>query len=395
MSFTFYTVGLLEEFSLNNGFVQAINSAYARTPPYYVITQGLTTGTLRYDFSEQTAEVWLSQCLYIASPSTTTNNAIPLALRKSDGTTTLAYLSIDQQTLLTTAYVNGVARGTFALTTLTPTQIEMRLKKDSVAGVFQVWKNGELVVDFTGDTGTATDLIGSAFWYSGSSGSVLPFSLSDIVITNNGRIGNKRPVIVSLTGAGDASPPAYYDVLGNQVTTTNGNKTAGRTYILANVFAHAGTIKNIAANFNTTGTIYLGICTRNQVTSTKHTKRLVSNQITISATGIKNFVAGVDFPDNWTVSPGECLAIYTETAQLKYGRNIGVMLLIVIIANWVDVALFGTGTCRTMVIFAYLGNEGLSIIENLDRMGYGQYIPVFLREKLIQLREEKRFLKDE
>lgn len=71
------------------------------------------------------------------------------------------------------------------------------------------------------------------------------------------------------------------------------------------------------------------------------------------------------------------------------------MLIIVIIANWVDVALFGTGTCRSMLIFAYLGNEGLSIIENLDRMGYGNYIPVFMRDKLTQLREEKRFLKDD
>lgn len=321
MSFTFYTVGLLEEVSFNSGFVQVINSAYARTAPYYAINQGVNASILRHDFPEQTAEVWLSQCMYIASPVNTSNNAIPLALRKLDGTTTLAYLSIDQQTLVATAYVNGVARGSFAMTTLTVTQIEMRLKKDSAAGVFQVWKNGELVVDFTGDTGPATDLIGSAYWYSGSSGNILTFSLSDIVITSDGRIGNKRPVIVALTGAGDASPPAYYDIVGNQVTTTYSNRTVGRTYVLANVFTHAGTIKNITVNFNTTGTIYLGVCTRNQGAPAKHTKRLVSNQLAISATGIKTFVAGVDFPDNWLVSAGECLAIYTETAQMKYGRN--------------------------------------------------------------------------
>ncbi|WP_028972235.1 phage holin family protein [Sporomusa ovata] len=69
------------------------------------------------------------------------------------------------------------------------------------------------------------------------------------------------------------------------------------------------------------------------------------------------------------------------------------MLMIVIIANWVDVALFGSSTCRSMIIFAYIGNEGLSIIENLDRMGYGKYIPVFMRDRLMQLREEKQFLK--
>jgi toxin secretion/phage lysis holin len=70
------------------------------------------------------------------------------------------------------------------------------------------------------------------------------------------------------------------------------------------------------------------------------------------------------------------------------------ILLVVIIAHWIDVSMFGASTCRSMVIFAYLGNEGLSIIENLDRMGYGEYVPVFLREKLMQLREEKQFIKD-
>ena len=71
-----------------------------------------------------------------------------------------------------------------------------------------------------------------------------------------------------------------------------------------------------------------------------------------------------------------------------------VMLLIVILAHWIDVSIFGVSTCRSMVIFAYLGNEGLSIVENLDRMGYSEYIPAFIRDKLVQLRDEKEFLSD-
>ena len=70
------------------------------------------------------------------------------------------------------------------------------------------------------------------------------------------------------------------------------------------------------------------------------------------------------------------------------------MLVIVIMAHWIDVGILGISTCRAMVIFAYLGNEGLSIIENLDRMGYGEYIPTFIREKLVQLRSEKESLND-
>ena len=71
-----------------------------------------------------------------------------------------------------------------------------------------------------------------------------------------------------------------------------------------------------------------------------------------------------------------------------------VMLLIVILAHWTDVSIFGVSTCRSMVIFAYLGNEGLSIVENLDRMGYSEYIPAFIRDKLVQLRDEKESLSD-
>ena len=88
----------------------------------------------------------------------------------------------------------------------------------------------------------------------------------------------------------------------------------------------------------------------------------------------------------------------TSTLDSKKGfegikRNV-VMLLIVIMAHWIDACLFGVSTFRSMVIFAYLGNEGLSILENLDRMGYGEYIPSFIRDKLAQLRAEKEALRN-
>lgn len=66
-----------------------------------------------------------------------------------------------------------------------------------------------------------------------------------------------------------------------------------------------------------------------------------------------------------------------------------VMLVMVVVANQIDIVLGNSHTLRTMIIFAYIGNEGLSIIENIDRMGYGDYVPQFIREKLIQLRCEK------
>lgn len=56
--------------------------------------------------------------------------------------------------------------------------------------------------------------------------------------------------------------------------------------------------------------------------------------------------------------------------------------------NVVDNAM-GIHTLRAMAIFGFAGLEAMSIIENVDRMGYGEYIPGFIREKLAQIREEK------
>lgn len=69
-----------------------------------------------------------------------------------------------------------------------------------------------------------------------------------------------------------------------------------------------------------------------------------------------------------------------------------IILIVVVIAHQLDAACSMPDTFKTMVVFAYLGNEGISIFENIDRMGYGKYIPEFLKVKLIQLRDEKKNL---
>lgn len=66
-----------------------------------------------------------------------------------------------------------------------------------------------------------------------------------------------------------------------------------------------------------------------------------------------------------------------------------VILAVVALSNMLDESMALGHTFRSMAIFGYAGMEGLSITENLDRMGYGEYIPPFIREKLIQLRKEK------
>ncbi|MPM72715.1 hypothetical protein SDC9_119691 [bioreactor metagenome] len=66
-----------------------------------------------------------------------------------------------------------------------------------------------------------------------------------------------------------------------------------------------------------------------------------------------------------------------------------VILAVVAFASLLDTAMSLNHIFRSMAVFGYSAMEGLSIIENVDRMGYGEYIPQFIRAKLIQLRDEK------
>lgn len=63
------------------------------------------------------------------------------------------------------------------------------------------------------------------------------------------------------------------------------------------------------------------------------------------------------------------------------------MLILVVLANQLDCLFNSTGAIRTMVIYFLIGNEGLSILENLAAMGVP--MPPILKEKLEQLKNEK------
>lgn len=64
-----------------------------------------------------------------------------------------------------------------------------------------------------------------------------------------------------------------------------------------------------------------------------------------------------------------------------------VILVVVMLCNTVDVAM-GSHYLRQMAICAYALNEAGSIVENVDRMGYGEYIPSFIRHALARLQEK-------
>lgn len=50
---------------------------------------------------------------------------------------------------------------------------------------------------------------------------------------------------------------------------------------------------------------------------------------------------------------------------------------------------------RGMVISGFAIIEAMSLMENVDRMGYGYFIPEFLRVKLKQVAEEKHVVKED
>jgi len=63
------------------------------------------------------------------------------------------------------------------------------------------------------------------------------------------------------------------------------------------------------------------------------------------------------------------------------------ILLLVIVANLLDKnVLGGSGAARTMVVFFYLANEGLSVLENAGNLGVPY--PAGLKKILAQLKDK-------
>ena len=65
------------------------------------------------------------------------------------------------------------------------------------------------------------------------------------------------------------------------------------------------------------------------------------------------------------------------------------ILLMVIIAHWVDEGMH-VNFLREAVMMAYILNEAGSVLENLNRMGYGKLIPEVLKNGLAQIQEQKK-----
>ena len=66
----------------------------------------------------------------------------------------------------------------------------------------------------------------------------------------------------------------------------------------------------------------------------------------------------------------------------------GFIMLIVLVATLLDRAIGNTSMVfQTATVFYYIANEGLSILENAERMGVP--FPAFIRKRLESMREER------
>ena len=69
------------------------------------------------------------------------------------------------------------------------------------------------------------------------------------------------------------------------------------------------------------------------------------------------------------------------------------ILLCILIGFLLDTAI-RADIFRDMVVAGFALIECMSLIENIDRMGFGYIIPAFLRDKMKQIVEEKRLKGD-
>lgn len=72
----------------------------------------------------------------------------------------------------------------------------------------------------------------------------------------------------------------------------------------------------------------------------------------------------------------------------------GGVFLCIMIACMLDMAM-AMNMFRGMVISGFAIIEAMSLIENIDRMGFGAYIPEFLRVRLQQIADEKHVSKED
>lgn len=318
MSFLWYSAGIVTDFDYANNFSQNNSSEPMRTGVSLAAPQNNPAAVYKI-LPEQGTEIWFSAYLQVSSVL----ESQYLQLRATDNTTVLCNVYIDDGGNYFKAYarINGIltllGTGTMVIASSTYHQVEVHYKRDATEGILQVWIDGILDINFTGNTGAATDLIGTAgLYYVGYLAANSIMSSSEFIVSNKGRIGKKRMQLMYLSGAGDINTTeGFMDVLGNNSTTTKTTVKTG-TYIIPSAFKADGVLKTVSFKLSAADTVKIGIFNKN-VTMLKFTPDAARQASVSCLAGVVTLNSGTDFTE-WSVAAGEYLGIYTAAGTLIY-----------------------------------------------------------------------------
>lgn len=212
--------------------------------------------------------------------------------------------------------------------------VEVHYKRHATAGVFQIWINGVLSLDYAGNTGAQANIDKIQFGvFKGVS--LTPY-YSDFIIDNDTHIGDKKITITGPTAAGskaewDCSPVHF----GHTYNSAHNASTAVSTsYVLSVPAPISGSVDKIVITGSATGNMKVFAMYQNANGTWAARAGAITLPVTV-ATNI-TFIGGVDYTA-FTVTEGDRLGIYLDsTAKLKYYQ--AASLEIDGTANWLSTA---------------------------------------------------------
>ena len=311
MSIVFISPGNINDFDATSNVTQ-ITNAYEHTRGKHGICfscNSTTTGYVKKTLSAA-AEYWVAM---MVSYDQLTGNDQDCLFAFYNGATRLARVKRTGnllQFIQDTSTILGETGSNSYMDVSTRILVEAHYKRDATAGVAQIWINGELKLDFSGNTGAAANIDSINFGGYRNTGSYARYS--DIAIDNAQRIGDK-PVYALLPVA--AGNQQNWDCsqrhLGHISTGTGNAATTGWTFVCSNPAKANGNVEKIVIQAGAAGDVKIfGI------------RRLASGNfdsvagVTLTCiSGLNTFVAGTDFTA-FALQAGDYIGAVSSVAGL-------------------------------------------------------------------------------
>lgn len=111
-----------------------------------------------------------------------------------------------------------------------------------------------------------------------------------------------------------------------------------------------------------------------------------SAMITLIVIMVIDYITGMSCALVWHKSPKTESGCADSSVGMKGLIKKGAILLIVLIAARLDITLNLAGAARLATIMFFIGNEGISVVENLGIMGVP--LPAIIKNSLAKLKDE-------